>query len=401
MQDVKEQAGPDGQAAEIDWVARARALAPMIEASSDRTEQEKEVPADLMAAMHEAEMFRMCLPRSLGGGEAGPLEVMAVMEVVSAADASTAWCLGQALGCNFAAGYVEADVAKDIFGAADSIVAWGPTGAGAKAIAEDGGYRVSGEWRFASGSRHATWLGSHTPVFEADGGARTDDQGRPVVRTMLYPKSRAKMIDVWQVMGLRGTGSDNYTLDDVFVPEAYTYKRDFAGDRHESCPLYAIPQLTFYGMAFAGIAIGLARGTLDAFIELAAGKVGSGMSSVLRDNAVIQSGIAQAEARLGSARAYAVEQIGRSWELYRSGESLSLDQRARLRMSITWAMNQAREAADFAYQASGTNGIFESSPFERRFRDMHTVSQQGQAHLLNFEFAGQALLGLEPSGHRV
>lgn len=401
MQEVEEQVRPASPAADVDWPARARKLAPMIEAAAAGTEQDRKVSADLMAAMHQAELFRITLPRALGGGEADPLTVIEVLEIVAAADASTAWCLGQALGCNFAAAYVEPAAAQDVFGPADAVLAWGPPGPGAKAVAVDGGYEVSGEWRFASGSPHATWLGSHSPVFEADGSPRKNDDGSPVTRTMLYPKSKAQMKDVWQVMGLKGTGSDNYIVDGVFVPDAYTYRRDFAGDRHQTGPLYTIPQLTFYGMAFAGVALGIARATLDAFLDLAVGKVGAGMSTVLRENAVIQSQVAQAEAKLGSSRAYVVEMVGNAWEKICAGAPLSLDERARLRISITWSMNQAREVVNFAYQATGTNGIFESNPFERRFRDMHTVSQQGQAHLVNLEFAGQALLGLEPSGHRV
>lgn len=398
---ARERSEPDGGAGAVDWVARAKALCPMIAAASDRIERDRELPPEIISALHEAELFRMLLPRSIGGGEADPLAWMEVLEAVSAADASTAWCLGQGQGCTSAAAFLDAAAAQEIFGKPDSVLAWGPGNRTAKAVAAEGGYRVSGEFMFASGSRHADWLGAHCAVMEPDGSPRMDEAGKPVDRTMLFPKSSAEMIDVWQVIGLKGTGSDNYAVDDLFVPEAHTFRRNARADLRETGPLYRIPLLTLYGMAFAGVAIGIARAMLDEFIDLAANKVASRTAGVLRENAVIQSEVAQAKGRLGSSRAFLVEMIGQTWETACSGEEFPLEQRARLRVSITWAMNQASEVADFAYQASGTTGIFETNSFERRFRDMHTVSQQGQAHRSNFEAAGQVLLGLQPTSPRV
>ena len=400
-QDLRKPTGADGEAPSIDWVARARALAPAIEAAAERTERDRQIPDDLMAALHDAELYRMILPRSMGGGEATALALMEVLEAVAAADASTAWCLGQALGCSLAASFVTKDVAQEIFGKPDAVLAWGPPSPGARAVAADGGYRLTGKWRFASGSRNATWLGCHSAVYEADGAPRIGDDGAPVVRTLIYPRSSAAITDVWQVVGLKGTGSDDYAVSDLFVPESFTFVRDSAADRREPGPLYRIPLLTFYGIAFAGVALGLARATLDDFIALAAEKKAARTTSVLRDNAVVQSMVGQAEGRLGSSRAFLVEMINETWETACTPDPFPLRQRARLRVAITYAMNQAREVADSAYQAAGTNAIFESNPFERRFRDMHTVAQQGQAHLSNFEGAGQAFLGLEPKGTRI
>jgi alkylation response protein AidB-like acyl-CoA dehydrogenase len=165
-------------------------------------------------------------------------------------------------------------------------------------------------------------------------------------------------------------------------------------------PLYNIPLLTMYGMGFAGVALGLARTTLEEFMKLAQQKSSSGMSVTLSENAVIQSQTAQAVAKLESGRAFLTKMIKEFWDATVAGGDYSLDLRARLRISITWSMNQAKDVLDFAYQASGTNAIFEKNPFERRFRDIHTVTQQGQAHTTNFEFAGQALFGRAP-GHRL
>lgn len=383
-----------------DWVARARDLAPMIEQAADRTEAEGKVPKDIMDAMHDAEMFRMLLPRSMGGGEATPQELMQVLEIVAGADASTGWCLGQALGCSFAAAYTAPEVARDMFGPKDAVLAWGPPGK-ASALPVDDGYISNGEWRFGSGSRNATWLGGHSPVVDKDGNRLKNDNGSPKMRTMLFKKEDAEMIDVWQVLGLRGTGSDNYKTKDLFIPEAYTTWRDSEPDRVEQGPLYRIPLLTCYGMAFSALSLGIARSMMNSFKELAVDKVGGGMSTVLRENAYIQAQVAEAEAKILSSRAFLVEMLDEYWDCLSAGDDPSYDLRARLRLSITYAMNQAREAATYAYHAAGTNAIFEENPFERRFRDMYTVSQQGQGHKSNYEPVGQVLMGLPPSGHRV
>lgn len=385
----------------IDWAARARDLQPIIAAGADRTEKEGRVIPEIQAALHDAAMFRILLPRSCGGGEASPLEAMLVCEAIAEADASTAWCLGQALGCSFGAAFLAPEIAREIFGPKDAVLAWGPPSMSAKAIKVDGGYRVTGEWRFGSGARNASWVGGHAPLCDADGTPVKNDAGRPILRTMLFPISEVKLIDVWNVIGLRGTGSDNYQVEDQFVPEAYTTWRDSDPDRRERGPLYLIPLLTIYGILFSGLSLGIARTAMEEFKKLAAGKVGSGASTVLRENAVIQSGVAQAEAGILSSRGFLISMIEEYWSVLCAGEKPSLDQRARLRLSITYSMNQARNAVNFAFQAAGTNAIFEENPFERRLRDIHTVAAQGQSHVANYEPVGQVFLGLPPTGHRV
>jgi alkylation response protein AidB-like acyl-CoA dehydrogenase len=388
------------QESTIDWVERARTLVPLIAEASDRTEAEGQVPADIMKAMHDAELFRAALPRSMGGGEASSLVLMVMCEAIGSADASTAWCLGQALGCTWAAAYTPTEVAQEIFGPTDAVVAWGPPGPQSKAIKVDGGYRVTGEWRFGSGSRNATWIGGHSMVYEDENTRAMDANGRPILRTMLMPTDSVRRIDVWQVMGLRGTGSDNYSVEDLFVPEGYTTWRDSQPDRTEFGPLYSISLLTIYGIVFSGLALGVARSALNDFIELAKVK-GSHGGPMLRENAVIQAGVATANARILSSRAFLKEMISEQWEVLSAGETPTLDLRARLRLAMTYSMNQSREAVNFAFQAAGTNAIFETNPFERRMRDIHTLSAQGQSHTSNYEPVGEVFLGLDPSSHRV
>jgi alkylation response protein AidB-like acyl-CoA dehydrogenase len=383
----------------IDWVARARGLAPIIAAAADRTERDRRIPEDVIAAIDDAGIPRMLMPVALDGGAADIMTFNRVIEALAAADASTAWCMAQSLASSHSAGYLDPQVARDVFGSPRAVVAWGPPGGPTRAQVVDGGYRVSGKWRFASGSANATWMGAHSQVYERDGTPRLDG-GRPVMRTMLFRPSQATIHDTWHVIGLRGTASNDYDVADLFVPEPYTTWRDQPSDRRESGPLYNIPLLTLYGIGFSGVALGIADACLGAFMTLAQTKkpgAGLGSQQVLRDNAVIQSKVAQATGRLSGARALLHESLRNIWETSSVSSAFSLEQRAMLRVAITGAMDSAREVVDFAYHAAGTNGIFQGGAFERRFRDLHTALAQGQAHLSNFESAGQALLGIEPA----
>ena len=383
-----------------DWVARAAALSSAIAAAAERTEREGRVAPEAMAALHEAGLFRLCLPRALDGAEASPMTILAVLQAVAAADASTAWCLGQALGCSLAAGFVAPEIAREIFGPADAVLAWGPPNPRSRAVPVEGGWRVTGRWSYASGIRNATWLGGHARVCAPDGTPLPTADGRPVLRTALFRAASAEIVPVWDVIGLRGTGSDDYVVEDLFVPEAYTYTRDLARDRHGPGPLHRIAQTAFYGIAFAGVALGIARASLDSFIALAAEKTPAYTAATLRENAAVQLQVARCEGELGAGRAFLVEMSSELWDAVRRERELSLAQRARLRIACTYASERARKVVDYTYHAAGAGAILRRNPFERRFRDMHAVAQQIQAAPTNFEHAGMALLGLDP-GARV
>lgn len=380
----------------VDWVARAETLAPQIEAASNEIEKQRRVTDEVMAAIHEAQLFKMLMPRSIGGGEATPMQYTAVLEAVGGADASTAWCLGQGLGCSLASARLDRDIARDVFGPKNAVLAWGPARGDAKAVAVEGGYNSSGLWMFGSGLPNATWAGGHSIVYEANGEPSRGKDGKPVQRTMLFPIDQVEVIDVWRVLGLRGTGSNNYRVKDQFVPEAYTLIRDGYAAVLEDGPLYRIPILTAYGIGFTGIALGLARAMLAEFKKLALVKKPSGFPGTLSENAVIQSEVSQHTGRLNAARSYLFEMIEAYWDTLSAGDEPDLEHRALLRTAISNAMITSKDVCDFAHISSGTNGIFEDGPFERRFRDIHTLTAQGQAHLSNFQFAGQALMGTAP-----
>ena len=380
--------------AAIDYVARARDFAPELAAQAVEIERRRELPENLMAALVERGFFRLLLPRSLGGAELTPASFVRVIEEIAKGDASAAWCLNQAAGCSMIAAYLDPGAAREIFGGRRGILAWGP-GPGEARIVK-GGYRVTATWSFASGSHGATWLGCHVPLVAADGTRLADPYGNPVVRTLLFPKASAEMTDIWHVIGLKGTGSDQFSVTDLFVPEVFCLAREPDTLPRESGLLYRFTNLQLYSSGFAGVALGIARGTLDAFIELARDKVPRGAERTLRDNHVVQSQVAQAEARLGAARAFLLGALDAVAVELAHARRLTLDQRMTIRLASTFAIHQSLAVVDTAYHAAGATAIFTRNPFERRFRDIHAVSQQLQGRQQHFETVGQFLLGLEP-----
>src|SRR5215475_13079210 len=208
-----------------DAVNRAHGLVELLRSSADRIEATRALPPDIVASLHQARLFRLLLPRTLGGDELHLKSLAEVMEVIGGADASTAWCMGQAAGCAMAAAYLKPENARRFFGPADAVLAWG-AGIQGKAMAVDGGYRVTGKWSFASGCANATLLGGHSRVFEKDGTPRKRADGSQVERSMLFVKSKATIHDMWHTLGLRGTASYTYEVQDLFVPEEESIDRD-------------------------------------------------------------------------------------------------------------------------------------------------------------------------------
>jgi indole-3-acetate monooxygenase len=380
----------------IDWVARARALGPTIAASADEVERLRELPRSLTLALAEAGLFRLLQPRELGGGELTPMEFSDVMGEVAYHDASTAWCVGQGNGCGLAAAFLDPAVAREIFGPVDGILAWGPPG-NPEVKRVPGGYRLTGTWAFASGSHNASWLGAHILEHGPDGTPVKRAGGGTVLRSLLFPKSQAVITDTWHVMGLRGTGSDQYSVTDLFIPEDHTILHDRGRTPAKTGgQLYRFSFSNLYASGFAGLALGVARGFYDSFVELAVGKTARGAKTTLRHNQVVQSQVAQASARLRSARAFLIMSLQEIWDTVAETGEVTLDHNATIRLASTWAIKQAREVVDELYHAAGATAIFDAQPFERRFRDIHTIAQQMQGAQRHFETVGEILLGLEP-----
>jgi alkylation response protein AidB-like acyl-CoA dehydrogenase len=382
-------------AGDRDVVARAEAVRPAVAAAAADIERDRRLPPALLDRLHEAELFRLLLPRSQNGIETDPVTFFHVIETIAQADGSTAWCLSQAGGCAMSAAYLDLPVAHAIFGNDPrAVLAWGP-GPKVRAVECEGGYRVTGVWAFASGGRHATWLGAHCPIFKADGSPRLDDDGIQQERTMLVRSEDVAWTDIWNTVGLRGTASDQFALDDFFVRADHSMTREFDRECRENGPLYRMGSGTCYQVGFAGVACGIARGALDCFIDLARNKVPRGARSALRENAVVQTGLAQAEVNLRAARGFVLQSMADIWTHLCAGSLITVEQRITVRMAATHAIHKAREAVDFAYNAAGATAIFENHPLERRFRDIHTVTQQLQGQIRHFETVGAWMLGAD------
>lgn len=379
-----------------DYIARARGLTPLLARAAPRIDAACELPQDVLDAMHAQGMFRLLVPRSVGGAELDPVTYVQCVEAIAAGDASVAWCMNQGSGCSMSAGYLERHVALEVFGGDRDVLAWG-MGTDARAVRVSGGWRISGNWAFASGSRHATWLGAHCPCFEADGTPQRHSDGRAWERTMLFRREKAAIKDIWQVVGLRGTGSDAYSVQDLFVDDAHTLTRDRPEERREPGLIYRFAAMQIYASGFAAVALGTAGAALDSFIELARGKTPALTSTALRDSAVVRAAIGMADARLKSARTWLLDVLRETQAAVRITGELTTEQRVAIRQASTYAIHQAKEVVDVAYHEAGSTAIFEVNPFERRFRDVNTVTQQVQGRRSHFETVGQHLLGGTPN----
>lgn len=402
-----------GAEIERDWVTRARALRPLLAAAAPRIEAAAALPEDVLDALHAAKMFRMILPHAFGGAELEPATFFQVICEIAAGDASTAWCISQSAGCSMSAAYMEPRAAQQVFGDARAVVAWGYSlGPQCRATPVKGGWQVSGTWGFGSGNRHSSWLGGHCVQVDANGEPLRTPDGRPLERTMLFPRTSVTIKDGnWEVIGLRGTGSDTYAVADLFVPDEFSLVARGTGrdqhlaadappmlepERREKGPLYRFSPTNIYQSGFAGVGLGLARATLDAFIALARVKTPSGGSQSLREDHWIQTRIAQSEAKIGASSAWIREILHDMWEECETSGHPGFESRVRLRLAATHAIAEAREVVSSAYVDAGATAIFAGNPFERRLRDMNAVSQQIQAHLVHYQSVGQHYLGMKP-----
>ena len=382
--------------AAFDLVERAQSLKALIAREADEIERTRRLTQPVVTALIDNGLYRALLPKTFGGAEA-PIEVfMQMLEEVAQADASTAWCLGQCSVCAMTAAYLDMDAAREIFAKPSDILAWGSIGGAVQAV--PGGYRATGRWEFASGVRQASWLGAHVQVMEADGNKRRTPNGAPAVVTILFPVASATLHDVWNVIGLKGTGTDSYAIDGLFIPEKFAAPRDEPAARREHGPLYRLPTTYTYALGFGAVSLGVARATLDAAVNLARSKASFGLKA-MRENTAVQAGIGRAEAQLRAARAYLYATAAETWRDLTSGsDELREEQLTALRLAATWTIHQAAAVTDAAYHMAGSTAVFSENAFERRFRDMHAIAQQLQARDQHYESVGLAILTAKPNG---
>ena len=379
--------------AEDSLESTAAGLAPRVRELADETERGRRLPRELVEAFARGGIFRMLVPRRFGGGEAGVATMIATLEALSRADGSAGWCAMIGATSGVVAAYLHENDAREIYGSDPHVVSGGVFAPHGRAIAADGGYRLSGRWPFASGCEHCGWLMAGAVVIE-DGKPRLLPSGMPDSRLMLFPHSQAKIVDTWNVSGLRGTGSHDLEIHDLLVPAGRS--TSIITDRpREQGPLYRFPVFGLLALGGAAVALGIARASIDELVRLAAAKVPTGGRRRLSERGVVQTELAEAEAMIGSARAFLFEACAQAWQAASAASELPIAARARLRLAATHATATSAKVVDLMYNAGGGTSIYAGSPLQRCFRDVHVVTQHVMVARATLELVGRILFGLE------
>ncbi|OYU14164.1 MAG: hydrolase [Alphaproteobacteria bacterium PA4] len=368
----------------------ARDLAPVIAGRAADTEAQRRLPADLAAQIAAAGLFRMAVPRRLGGAEAPPADILTALEILGQADAATGWCVMIAGTTALAAAWLPDHHAEAIFADPAAITGgvFAPMG---KAIVDGDDFIVSGRWAWASGSANCQWLIGGAVILD-DGVMRTLPNGGPDHRMMFMPASSVELIDTWDTLGMRGTGSGDMAASNVRIPadRSVSFMTDAPRDPG---PLYAFPPFGLLALGIAAVASGNALAALADFRALATAKKAAGSSRTLAERGTVQSDYARAEADLHAARALADVSVARAWAEAQSG-ALSLDTRARLRLAATHLTRTAAEVTRTAYDLAGGTAVYTSHPLQRRLRDAHVATQHMMIAPPTWELTGRVLLGL-------
>ena len=368
----------------------ARSLAPRLRAAAERTEAERRLAPELVRELAAAGLFRLCVPRGLGGLEADATTLVEVIEEVARADGSAGWCTMIGATSGVVAAYLPEREAREIYGP-PLAVSGGVFAPHGQAAAVPGGYRLSGRWPFASGCQHCDWLMGGALVME-DGAPRRNSRGVPESRMLLFPAREATLHDTWSVSGLRGTGSHDMEVRDLFVPRERSVS--LQDDRpRERGPLYALPVFGFLAVGVCAVGLGIARAAIEALAALATEKTPTGSRRLLAERALVQAHVAQAEGALRGARAGLLEALAAVHDAAPRG--VTPRERALLRIAATHAARTSAQAVDAMYEAGGGSSIYAASPLQRHFRDVHVMTQHASVAPPTLELAGRVLLGLE------
>jgi alkylation response protein AidB-like acyl-CoA dehydrogenase len=365
----------------------ARALEPRIRDAAGAIESQRRLPPEIARALMEAGVFRMGVPREYGGSELDPMRQVRVVEELSRIEGSAGWLSMISSAGSFLAAFLKPDVAQRLFGGINSVLA-GQIRPPQRADVVDGGYRVSGTFHFASGCHHASMMACGCIVHE-NGKPRMHGRN-PEFRVLLVPMSRARIVDVWDTTGMRGTGSNDIAVENAFVP--FDESPSMFDPPYCPGPLYKFPPL--FLVSHAGVPLGIARSTLD-FVEELAGRKETAPRRLMRDDSTVQETIAWASAHVDAARAYVYATLEDLWETLCSGEKPSPRQRAHYRMMITYSHQAARQAISTLYDLAATSSIFRSGRLDRDMRDILTACQHRVVHLKMYRPAGRLLLGLD------
>lgn len=362
---------------------------------SEEFEQLRQLPQDLAERMARDGLYEVCTPQEYGGSECSPRTYAEVIELLATADASAAWCTFIGITSSFSMSSAQTAGIKSILKQPGTITAgvFAPNGRAVKTVRNGvAGYIVKGQWQWGSGSRNATWIGGGAFIADADGRLSLDQTGKPQHLSVIFSSDEVNLLDTWTVMGLQGTGSTDFKVDHVFVPESRVIER--FGTRKSSHPIFLFPNFGMLAIGIASVALGAARETINDFLQFANKKTPQGNNRTLSEKASTQKDIAKAEAALRSGRAFFYEAIDAAWNGALQGE-VTTQHRSDIRLATTNAVHAARTAVDLIYELAGGTAVYRTSPLQRRFRDVHVAGQHMMVNQATYEIVGRLLLGLE------
>jgi len=357
----------------------------------DEIEGARRLPADIAASMAGLGLFRMMIPRALGGRELPPAESLATISKVAAADAATGWCLMIGATSAYKAGFLDHETGREVYGQPDGIYGgvFAPMG---RAVPEGDGYRLTGRWAWASGSANCTWLSGGAVIVEGDG-IRKLPNGAPDSRMVIFPASDAELIDTWHAHGLNGTGSGDMAVTDLHVPARRAVSMMSSTPTHEGA-LYRFPTFGLLSLGIAAVALGNATAIIDDLVALAASKKPTGGGRTLAERGYSQATLAQSKAKLSGARLFVDDAVRKAWRMAENGDALTVEARADLRLAATYATRTSAEVAAAMYDLAGGDSVYLKSPIQRRFRDAHVMTQHMMVNPATWELPGRVGFGL-------
>lgn len=371
---------------------RIDAILPLIRSRRHEIEQARRLPQDLAQALRQTGVFSLTVPRAIGGQEAAPAEILQAIERVATADGSVGWCTMIGTGNNVVAGYMSEAGAREVFSDPNAPSA-GIAAPSGTAVRVTGGVRVSGRWPFASGITHSDWVWAGCVILE-NGKPKTTEHG-PEIAHVCIPVREVTIHDTWNVSGLCGTGSNDFTISDSFVPDERIFALlDPAGHRSE--PLFQMPPLGLFVAQVAAVGLGIARCAIDELTELAQTKKPSPYNDVLADKAMVQVELARAEAALGAARTFLHASVEDLWQAVCARRAITQRQVALNRSAATHAAETAASVTRTVSTLAGGSSIYSASSLQRHARDADAVTHHFTVAPHTWEECGRVLLGRDP-----
>ena len=382
-------------------VRAAAGLQPLLRELHDEIEREQRFPRALVEKMREAGLYRMVIPRSLGGYQADALTYLRAVELMAEGCGSVGWNLANNGIVQLVSLGLPDEGVHEIYAQSPSTPGAGTAvQGGGQGVPVEGGYRVTGRWSFGSGSPEASWMLGSFQILD-DGRPRLSPEGKPLYWRGFFSRAEVEIVPgSWDVTGLRGTGSFDWTVHDVFLPERRTMVHagvplDNQWDRWPGVT-YSLPTQCWIGPHHSAVITGIARAGIDALIELAGGKTPRGRTGLLCDNPQVQDAVGRADAILNAGRAYRSAMITELWNSVAAGKGTTLEQRARCRLASTYAADSARQAIDLVYRHGGSTSFKRDSRLAECWRDLHTVGQTVTLAPEWYPIGGRVYLGIDP-----